>query len=102
MKNKIMELINNLTPELNELSLEIYNNPELGYEEFKACKLHTDILRKHGFNVQDNFSGVKTGFKAEYKSASWRDQLVCAAHLGGSYWQWSCSMARMAECRPGT
>jgi len=69
MKNKVMELINNLTPELNELSLEIYNNPELGYEEFKACKLHTDILRKHGFTVQDNFSGVETGFKAEYKSA---------------------------------
>jgi len=69
MKNKVMELINTLTPELNELSLEIYNNPELGYEEFKACKLHTDILRKHGFTVQDNFSGVETGFKAEYKSA---------------------------------
>ncbi|MGB4437962.1 MAG: M20 family metallopeptidase [Sedimentibacter sp.] len=69
MKNKVMELINTLTPELNELSLEIYNNPELGYKEFKACKLHTDILRKHGFTVQDNFSGVETGFKAEYKSA---------------------------------
>lgn len=69
MKNKVMALINNLAPELNELSLEIYNNPELGYQEFKACKLHTDILRKHGFTVQDNFSGVETGFKAEYKSA---------------------------------
>lgn len=69
MKNKVMDLINNLTPELNELSLEIYNNPELGYEEFKACKLHTEILRKYGFTVQNNFSGVETGFKAEYKSA---------------------------------
>ncbi len=69
MKSKLMELINNLEPELNDLSLEIYNNPELGYEEFKACKLHTNILRKHGFDVQENFSGVETGFKAEYKSA---------------------------------
>ncbi|MFA9423250.1 MAG: M20 family metallopeptidase [Sedimentibacter sp.] len=69
MKNKVIELINNLEPELNELSLEIYNNPELGYEEFKACKLHKDILRKHGFTVEDNFSGVETGFKAEYRSS---------------------------------
>ncbi|HOH69254.1 MAG TPA: M20 family metallopeptidase [Sedimentibacter sp.] len=67
MKNKVVELINKITPELNDLSLEIYNNPELGYEEFKACKLHTDILRKYGFDVEENFSGVKTGFKAVYK-----------------------------------
>jgi len=68
MKEKVFELINKLTPELNELSLDIYNNPELGYEEFKACKLHTGLLQKYGFNVQTNFSGVETGFKAEYKS----------------------------------
>ncbi len=68
MKDKVIELINALTPELNELSLEIYKNPELGYEEFKACKLHTDLLKKYGFNIQTNFSGVETGFKAEYKS----------------------------------
>ena len=67
MKNKVMEFINQITPELNELSLEIYNNPELGYQEFKACKLHTDILRKYGFDVEENFSGVETGFKAVYK-----------------------------------
>lgn len=67
MKNKVIEFINEITPELNELSLEIYNNPELGYEEFKACRLHTDILRKYGFDVEENFSGVETGFKAVYK-----------------------------------
>lgn len=68
MKEKVFKFINDLTPELNELSLEIYNNPELGYKEFKACKLHTELLQKYGFNVQTNFSGVETGFKAEYKS----------------------------------
>lgn len=68
MKDKVLEIINKITPELNELSVAIYNNPELGYEEFAACKLHTEILKKHGFNVQSNFSGVATGFKAGYKS----------------------------------
>jgi len=68
MKEKVINLINKLTPELNELSLEIYKNPELGYEEFIACQLHTELLSKYGFNVEKNFSGVETGFKAVYKS----------------------------------
>src|SRR5690554_1000203 len=68
MKDRVLDLINNLSFELNELSLEIYKNPELGYEEHNACKLHSDLLVKYGFNVQNNFSGVETGFKAEYKS----------------------------------
>lgn len=68
MKEKVINLINKLTPELNELSLEIYKNPELGYEEFIACQLHSELLSKYGFNVEKNFSGVETGFKAVYKS----------------------------------
>lgn len=68
MKSKVLELVHELAPELNSLTLEIYNNPELGYEEFIACQLHTKLLEKYGFNVEKNFSGVATGFKAEYKS----------------------------------
>lgn len=68
MKEKVLNFIDQLTPELNELSLEIYKNPELGYEEFIACKLHTNLLSKYGFSVEKNFSGVETGFKAVYKS----------------------------------
>ena len=67
MKEKVLEFIDKLAPELNELSLQIYNNPELGYEEHLACKLHTDLLKKYGFTVEENFSGVETGFKATYK-----------------------------------
>lgn len=68
MKNKVIEIVNRLGNEFDELSLQIYNNPELGYEEFISCKLHTDILEKYGFEVENNFSGVKTGFKATYNS----------------------------------
>ncbi len=67
MKNKVLKFIDEITPELNEMSLEIYKNPELGYQEFKACKIHTDLLKKYGFDVEENFSGVETGFKAVYK-----------------------------------
>lgn len=68
MKNKVIDFIDRLMPELNELSAKIYAMPELGYEEHYACSLHTELLRKYGFTVTDNFCGVETGFKAEYKS----------------------------------
>lgn len=69
MKNKVIDIVNKLGNEFDELSLQIYNNPELGYEEYISCKLHTDILEKYGFQVENNFSGVETGFKATYKSS---------------------------------
>lgn len=78
MKEKLMQIIEKLTPELNELSLEIYKNPEMGYEEFIACKLHVDILKKYGFCVEENFSDVETGFKATYKSKSKKPGLTIA------------------------
>ena len=68
MKEKVLEFTSKLAPELDELSLQIYDHPELGYEEYNSCKLHKEILSKYGFTVYDNFSGVETGFKAEYKS----------------------------------
>lgn len=68
MINEIWKLINGLEYELNELSLEIYKNPELGYEEFKACELHCKILRKYGFSIEENLCNIKTGFKASYQS----------------------------------
>ena len=69
MKAKVLELTNKLSPELNELSLQIFEHPELGNEEYNSCKLHKEILEKYGFTIYEKFSGVETGFKAEYKSA---------------------------------
>jgi len=78
MKAKVLELTNKLTPELNELSMQIFEHPELGYEEYNSCKLHKEILKKYGFTVYDNFSGVETGFKAEYKSLK---DGICVAYM---------------------
>ncbi len=69
MKNEIIDIVSSLENELNALSLKIYENPELGYEEFLACKLHIELLEKYGFDVEKEYCGVKTGFKATYKAA---------------------------------
>jgi amidohydrolase len=68
MKEKVVQLIDNLEEELRQLSEEIYDNPELGYKEFKSAKLHEEILEKYGFEVESGYMGIETGFRAEYDS----------------------------------
>ena len=49
-----------LKEELLELSRYIYDNPELGYEEYKASAAHAALLEKHGFQVQRGYLGIET------------------------------------------
>jgi amidohydrolase len=56
-------------PELRKLSEFIYNNPEMGYEEFKSSAAHVDLLRSKGFTVEYPYLGMATAFRAEYRSA---------------------------------
>jgi len=68
MKNRVLGLIENIESELIELSEKIFENPELGYEERVATKLHIDLLKKYGFEVEENYMDMETGFKAVYDS----------------------------------
>lgn len=69
MKEKVLGIIKDIEKDLINLSDEIFENPELGNEEFKACALHTELLRKNGFEIEEKYLDVETGFKAEYKGA---------------------------------
>lgn len=66
-KEKVEAIINQLRPELEELSEYIYANPELGHEEFLSSKAHVELLEKHGFDVEYPYLGIGTAFKAVYK-----------------------------------
>lgn len=56
-----------LEQDLWELSCYIYENPELGHEEFKSSEAHIKLLEKYGFTVERNYHGMATGFRAEYR-----------------------------------
>lgn len=68
MIERINEITQSIFQDLKGLNEFIYNNPELGYEEFKSSKAHIDLLRKYGFEVEEEYLGIKTAFKAYYKS----------------------------------
>lgn len=68
MINEVLKLTEGIKEELIELSEYIFDNPELGHEEFKACKAHVELLKRHGFEVEEEYLGIKTAFKATYDS----------------------------------
>lgn len=67
MINKIKELTESIFNDLKELNEYIYRNPELGYKEFKSSEAHIELLKKHGFNVEDNYLDITTAFRASYE-----------------------------------
>ena len=66
---RVDEIVSEITPELRKLALDIHDNPELGNEEFKACQWQVELLTKYGFEVEKNFCGIPTAYRAVYKGA---------------------------------
>jgi metal-dependent amidase/aminoacylase/carboxypeptidase family protein len=52
--------------QLNELSLRIHANPELGFQETKAAAWLTEYLAGHGFSIEAGICGLPTAFRAGY------------------------------------
>lgn len=47
-----------------QLNYYVADNPELSGEEFKACAKYVEICKQKGMNVEENFCGLPTAFKA--------------------------------------
>lgn len=54
--------------DLVQMSVQLYNNPELGDEEFESMKLLVNYLQSYNFNVETNIVNRPTAFRAEYNS----------------------------------
>lgn len=54
--------------ELIDVSRQIWNYAELGFEEFQSAELLCKTLEKHGFTVTRNLAGIPNAFKAVWGS----------------------------------
>ena len=66
--NKLENKFSEIFEDLKELNKYIYKNPELGRKEFKACEAHKNLLKKYGFEVEENYIGIPTAYLAKYSS----------------------------------
>src|ERR1700675_2263861 len=64
VKDAISEAVDRLADELETLSKKIHDNPELAYQEVKACAWLSEFLGKQGFKVEQGVGGVETAFRA--------------------------------------
>lgn len=63
--------------ELNSLGVEIWKNPELNYEEYKAHDLLTGYLEENGFSVQRSYTNIETAFKASFGDGRPNVAIIC-------------------------
>ena len=70
MKEKIREYIDQIGPQLEELSDSIFDLAEISCQEFQSCKLLEDALTEHGFRVEHGVGGMETSFRAVYEQGT--------------------------------
>ncbi|MGD9393549.1 MAG: M20 family metallopeptidase [Dehalococcoidia bacterium] len=66
LKDSVIKELEAHRRQLSDLSLEIHDNPELGFKEVKASKLLTQYLEKSGFSVELGICQLDTAFRASY------------------------------------
>lgn len=49
-----------------DLSDKIWETPELSLKEFESTKIYVNLLKKLGFEVEENVCGIKTAFLGKY------------------------------------
>lgn len=64
LKQEIISFLNTCKDELKNLNKYIYNNPEESYKEFNCSKYIIDLLKSHGFSVEENLCDSETSFMA--------------------------------------
>lgn len=66
-KDNIIKVIEEYREEITELCEYIFENPEMGFQEYKASKALKQFLENHGFTVEMGAAGLETAFRAEKK-----------------------------------
>lgn len=69
-RERLYEVENFLASEIEDINEFIFNNPELGNEEFISSSYLTEKLREHNFNIDYPYLGMATAFRAEYKKGN--------------------------------
>ena len=70
LKDRACLEVDRLADDLVELGREIHANPELGFGEYRASRLLSAFLEKHGLQVDRGIAGLRTAFRATLVGSS--------------------------------
>ncbi|XP_077868012.1 xaa-Arg dipeptidase-like [Saccoglossus kowalevskii] len=94
------DTIDKAADELNNLSQEIWKNPELRFKEHHAHKVLTDFLEKHGFTVERKYTR-DTAFRATYGNEDGLNVCVICEYDALPEIGHACGHNLIAECGAG-
>lgn len=66
-KIDVLNYLNNINGQVQELSLKLWNNPEISGKEKESADLFRKMLKSHGFEIKE-IEGLEHAFIAEYGS----------------------------------
>lgn len=67
-KQRILDYIDQNAGLFTGVSDQIWDYAELSLKEFKSARLYCDMLREHGFTVEEGLGGMATAFSGSYGS----------------------------------
>lgn len=67
-RSAVLRRADELAPRFGAIARQIWEHPELGYQEHKSAALLRDELRSHGFRITENVAAIPTAFTAEWGS----------------------------------
>ena len=70
LKERACAYIDTIADQLISVSRDIYEHPELKFEEFRASKLLAEKLQDAGFATKLGVAGLETGIQADHPSVS--------------------------------
>jgi len=70
VKDLIGQAVDRLADELEALSRQIHDHPELAYQEVKAAGWLADFLARQGFKMERGVAGVETAFRGTIENGA--------------------------------
>ena len=63
-KKQITSVMDGHADDLWGISKALFNEPEIAFKEYKACRILSEALEKTGYSVENGIGGLETAFRA--------------------------------------
>ena len=67
-KDKISQLVDAKKDLFSQVSDKVWENPELGFLEYKSSAILIEALKEQGFEIETGLGGIETAFKGTFGS----------------------------------
>lgn len=68
LKKEVVSDVQGRAKATQEMVDQVFSFGELGFQEFETSKYLTDILRREGFTIEENYAGIPTAWVATWGS----------------------------------